>query len=53
MSSSSSSSKITSAISTTTKPNATTFAAISKKSELSPKKTATFREPEENYPWSR
>ena len=38
--------------STATKPN-TIFAAISKKPELLPTKTAKFRVPETNYSWSR
>ena len=40
-------------ISTAIKPNATTSAGISKKSELPPTKTAKFRKPETNYSWSR
>ena len=52
-SSSSSSTTAISKASTATKPNTTTFAANSKKSELPPTKAARFREPETNYSWSR
>ena len=51
--SSSSSSKTTSKPPTATKPKTTTFAAISKKSELQLTKAARFRESETNYSWSR
>ena len=52
-SSSSSSSKTTSKPPTATKPKTTTFAAISKKSELQLTKAARFRKSETNYSWSR
>ena len=50
---SSSLSKTTSKAPTATKPKTTTFAAISKKSELPLTKATRFRESETNYSWSR